>query len=131
MLQPALDDHVLRARLHARHLEDLLRSVVHLLVLVQAAEAQPDDPAVLIQGEIAATFYSLDFWKLFWLQFDFLPPIKKCQLLHDLISSAMLLPGKLFLILEWVALHLYFVVGDLVAAALLVDRGGLVVPCAV
>jgi hypothetical protein len=43
----------------------------------------------------------------------------------------MLLPGKLLLILEWVALHLYFVVGDLVAAALLVDRGGwwFHVPC--
>ena len=72
MLQPALDDHVLCARSHARHLEDLFGSVVRPLELVEAAKSQPNHSAVLIQREVAAILYSLKGGLLLLLQLNHL-----------------------------------------------------------
>ena len=68
MLQPSLDDHVLRTRFHPSHIENLFGSVMHLLELVKTAETQPNDTAVLVQCVIATILYSLECWWFLWLE---------------------------------------------------------------
>ena len=91
MLQPALDDHVLGARSHARHLEHLFRRVVHPLELIKAPQSQQYYTAMFIQSEITAILYFPDDGLFCWFKFDDLSSIQKCQLLSDFISSKMLL----------------------------------------
>ena len=115
MLQPSLDDHVLGARLHPRHLEDLFGSVMHPLKLVKTAETQPNDTAVLIQCEIATTLDSLERWWLLRPELNHLSSIQERQLFCDLIPSAVLLPRH---VEERICLHLDFSVRDLIAPTL-------------
>ena len=115
MLQPSLDDHVLGARLHPRHLEDLFGSVMHPLKLVKTAETQPNDTTVLIQCEIATTLDSLKCWWLLGPELNHLSSIQERQLFCDLIPSAVLLPRH---VEKRICLHLNFSVRDLFPAAL-------------
>lgn len=115
MLQPSLDDHVLGARLHPRHLEDLFGSVMHPLKLVKTAETQPNDTAVLIQCEIATTLDSFECWWLLGPELNHLSSIQERQLFCDLIPSAVLLPRH---VEERICLHLNFSVRDLIAPTL-------------
>jgi len=115
VLQPSLDDHVLGARLHPRHLEDLFGSVMHPLKLVKTAETQPNDTTVLIQCEIATTLDSLKCWWLLGPELNHLSSIQERQLFCDLIPSAVLLPRH---VKERICLHLNFSVRDLIAPTL-------------
>ena len=115
MLQPSLDDHVLRTRFHPSHIENLFGSVMHLLELVKTAETQPNDTAVLVQCEIATTLDSLECWWLLEPELNHLSSIQVRQLFRDLIPSAVLLPRH---VLERICSHLNFSVRDLIAATL-------------
>jgi len=119
MLQPTLNDHVLGTGFHPCHLKDLFGRVMHLLVLVKAAKAQPNDTAVLIQCEIATVNDSLKDRRLLTLQLNHLSAFQKGQLLTYFINSAMLIPCHALLVLEWVRLHLDLLVRDLMALSLL------------
>ena len=46
-------------------------------------------------------------------------PIEKGQLDCDLIYSTMLVSGEALLVLKWVGLHVYLVIGNLMALSLL------------
>ena len=124
MEQPALDDVVLRAGPHAGPQEHLLRRVPGLVHAVEAAEAQPDHAAVLLQGEVAAVLDHRVLGQLPGILADLvehhgLVSVKEGKLLSYLVYPAVLVSRQALLVLELVDLEVALVVGDLMAGALL------------
>ncbi len=124
MLQPSLDYVVLGTWFDTSHHENLFGRIPGPLHAVKASKSQPDDPSMLLKCHVASPWND----RIVWEPPLILPPlvednrlmlIEKGQLDCDLIYSTMLVSGEALLVFEWVGLHIYLVICNLIALSLL------------